>query len=104
MLDDARAPHMNGRARAACVTSRVPTMVDVPAPTTPSRRSVPMHRITAWIVLLVAFAIVPHGVRAQASFPDHAVRIVVPFPPGGPADALARLTAEQLSQSLGQSF
>jgi tripartite-type tricarboxylate transporter receptor subunit TctC len=32
------------------------------------------------------------------------VRVIVPFPPGGPADVLARLITQKLSQSLGHQF
>ena len=56
------------------------------------------------MLLSLAVSIVPAFAYAQAAYPDHGVRIVVPFPPGGPADALARLTAEQLAQALGQAF
>ena len=36
-------------------------------------------------------------------YPAKALRLIVPFPPGGPADALARLVGDKLSASLGKA-
>jgi len=44
---------------------------------------------------------VSHHARAQA-YPSRLVTVVVPFPAGGPADAIARILAERMRQSLGQ--
>ena len=41
------------------------------------------------------------GVNAQ-SYPNHVVRIILPYPPGGSMDALGRMVFDRLSQSLGQ--
>lgn len=43
-------------------------------------------------------------VSAQASYPQRSVRLVVPFPPGSGSDVAARVLAQHLSSSLGQSF
>jgi tripartite-type tricarboxylate transporter receptor subunit TctC len=40
--------------------------------------------------------------RAQQNYPDRPIRLIVPFPPGGPIDTMARLVAEQLSASVGR--
>src|SRR5690606_26762661 len=39
-----------------------------------------------------------------ADYPTHAVRVIVPFVPGGNADSTARIFAEAYSKQLGQTF
>ena len=56
--------------------------------------------------LLAALAVVSFVAldRAEAqNFPDKLIKIVVPYPPGGPSDVAARLVAQPLSTILGQS-
>src|SRR5262245_54464234 len=36
------------------------------------------------------------------SYPNRAIRIIVPFPPGGPADTIARLVGQRMSEDWGQ--
>ena len=42
------------------------------------------------------------GALAQPGYPDHAIRFVGGFPPGGPADLSARMLAQSLGDVLGQ--
>src|SRR5258706_4287559 len=52
------------------------------------------------LALLSLFALAPTA-TAQA-FPDHFLKLVVPFPPGGATDVLGRLLAKKMSDILGQ--
>ena len=42
-------------------------------------------------------------VRAQ-DYPTRAITVVVPFPPGGASDVVARIVTNQMSKILGQSI
>ncbi|MCC7215182.1 MAG: tripartite tricarboxylate transporter substrate binding protein [Burkholderiales bacterium] len=53
--------------------------------------------------VVVATACVVVSSLASAQFPEHAVTLVVPFPPGGLADTVARPVAEAMGRELKQS-
>jgi tripartite-type tricarboxylate transporter receptor subunit TctC len=42
--------------------------------------------------------------HAQGAYPDHKVRMIVPFAAGGPTDVIGRLVAEHLSEVFGQQI
>ena len=47
-------------------------------------------------------AVATGGIAAAQDYPTRTVTLVVPYPPGGGVDAMARVVAEKLSRSLGQ--
>jgi tripartite-type tricarboxylate transporter receptor subunit TctC len=58
-----------------------------------------MKRIALFCLLAIAL-----GAQAQPQWPQKPVRVIVPFPPGGVTDSIARITADWLTQRLGQTF
>ena len=57
-----------------------------------------MKHLAAWAVLGGVIAgIIP---ASAAGYPDHAVKVIVPFAAGGPTDVMARLISQKLSVNL----
>jgi tripartite-type tricarboxylate transporter receptor subunit TctC len=53
---------------------------------------------------VLAPAVLPRAAAAQSSWPNRFVRLVVPFPPGGGTDAIARVVAVKMSAIWGQEM
>ena len=59
-----------------------------------------------WLTVAAAICIglVAAGpAQAQGAYPDKVIKMIVPAPPGGQTDVLARLLAQKMQQGLGQS-
>jgi tripartite-type tricarboxylate transporter receptor subunit TctC len=62
-----------------------------------------MRRLAAlWLALSVAGFAIPARAQDAEVWPNQPVRMVVPFPAGGPADILARFVGDRLSQAWNQ--
>ncbi len=59
-----------------------------------------LHKL---IVLLIAAAAILSAAQAQ-TFPAKPMRLVLPFPPGGPTDLLGRALAQKLGEQMGQTM
>jgi tripartite-type tricarboxylate transporter receptor subunit TctC len=64
----------------------------------------PLRRLgpAALAACCLAWSVIAPG-AAQAAFPERPLRLVVPFPPGGGTDLIARQLAEGMTRNLGQT-
>ncbi len=64
-------------------------------------------RVARWKAALLAtlLALLGPGIEASRAegYPEHTIKIIVPFPAGGPTDVAARLVAQSLSPRLGHN-
>ncbi|HYG41879.1 MAG TPA: tripartite tricarboxylate transporter substrate binding protein [Bordetella sp.] len=67
---------------------------------TPARRAF----LASALALCAGLAAHAAPAPAAAAYPERAVRLVVPYPPGGATDVIGRVLAQELSNSLGQQF
>ena len=64
-----------------------------------------MRRIAAALSVIGALGALAPGVVQPGwaqTYPNRTVRLIIPFPAGGPVDVMGRLIAAALSQSIGQ--
>jgi tripartite-type tricarboxylate transporter receptor subunit TctC len=61
-----------------------------------------MGRVLRACVAVASVVLLGLPLIARAEYPDHAIKAIVPFPPGGGTDIFTRLVSQRLSQVLGQ--
>jgi tripartite-type tricarboxylate transporter receptor subunit TctC len=54
-------------------------------------------------LLLALFAGLWTGIASAQTFPTKQIRLIVPFPPGGPNDIIARVVGQKMGEILGQT-
>ena len=63
-----------------------------------------MRRLARFAAAALFAALACTGSASAADYPAHAVKWIVPYPPGGTTDVLARIIAQWLSEKMGQQF
>src|SRR6266545_1149669 len=64
----------------------------------------PLHVIAAFVAALSIACCALVSPAAAADYPDKPIRLVVPFPPGGGADNLARTIMPKVAEALGETI
>ena len=54
-----------------------------------------------WVAAATMAAVYAPATAQSGNYPEKAVRLVVPFPPGGAIDIMGRHTAQKLTEALG---
>jgi tripartite-type tricarboxylate transporter receptor subunit TctC len=62
-----------------------------------------MRRLLVLALLIGCAATAPTAPVNAQTYPDHAIKVIVPFTPGSPVDAAARVLVQQMQTRLGQS-
>ncbi|MDB5851358.1 MAG: hypothetical protein JWP29_5110 [Rhodoferax sp.] len=65
------------------------------------KRTSPCTSLLKTLAVSASLAIVPTLVSAQA-YPTHAIKIIVPAPPGGAIDIIARIVGDKMGAAMGQ--
>jgi len=55
-------------------------------------------------LLLIGLALMMSGMAVAQNFPSKTIRLIVPFPPGGPNDIIARVVSQRMSEILKQTI
>ncbi|MBX9702007.1 MAG: tripartite tricarboxylate transporter substrate binding protein [Acetobacteraceae bacterium] len=63
-----------------------------------------LHRRTLLLAAAGGGLAAPGLARAQAAYPNRAVRMIIPWPPGQATDLMARVTAQRVAEQWGQSI
>ena len=61
-----------------------------------------MRSLVAAVAALLGVVSFVSSAQAQSDYPNHPIRILVGFPPGGSTDVLSRTLAQEARQALGQ--
>ncbi|MBI2291103.1 MAG: tripartite tricarboxylate transporter substrate binding protein, partial [Betaproteobacteria bacterium] len=56
------------------------------------------------LVFLPAAVLIAAPSVAQQDYPNRPIRLIVPYPPGGPTDIMGRLTSDVLAKRLAQNI
>src|SRR5262245_59626953 len=72
------------------------------SPRSEAMRSPKLRATFAILCILMALLLVPFTARAQTAYPTRSIKCIVPFPPGGLPDTVARVVARRLQERLGQ--
>ena len=62
----------------------------------------PCHALICRIALLAVATLMTAGVALSQDYPSKPIRLIVPFPPGGPTDIVGRIAGHGIEEKAGK--
>jgi hypothetical protein len=87
--------------------NQLPWLISKPVPLSHFLKDIPVKKLFLTSVATIASLAIGLAFSASAqaqAWPAKTVSVVVPFPPGGSTDTVARAISPRLTEKLGQSF